>query len=360
MTPAEVVSLVCDHLDWPGDDIVVEPVAGGLINEVFRARARARARAPNRSVIVKRASPFAAAIPELALSTRRVAIEATCLRELGPGGRLADVPSAAIRVPRLLAYDGARGCLIMEDCGPIPDLGSAEVVAPALGGELGAFLARLHASSRSQPALLAELDNRSIQEVRYASQYSQVSHWLADAGHSTWRIVDGIARELGQRFLEPGRSAIMGDLWLRSLLVDSDGLWVIDWEFAHAGNPGQDLGHLLAHLWMHADRAPRSRSLELIAFRDRFAMSYRQALEDLGAGDVLSHEVLRDADRHAGCEILARALGPFRAQSCYRDHATNDAVVTRAIGAACDALVGDHSFWPRASTTPGPGRVDLA
>ncbi len=302
MTPAEVASLVCEHLGWTREDIVVDPVAGGLINEVFR--------------------------------------------ELGPGGRLADVPSASIRAPRLLAFDGPRCCLMMQDCGRLPDLGTSDVVAPEAGGELGAFIARLHASSRIQPELLAELDNRTIQEVRYASQYSQVGRWVAAAGHKAWRIAEAIACELGQRFLEPGRCTIMGDLWLRSLLVDGDGLWVIDWEFAHAGHPAQDLGHLLAHLWMHADRAPRSRALELAAFRDRFAVSYRRTLENLGAGDILSPDVLRDADQHAGCEILARALGPFRAQSVYRDLAADDAVVTRAIEAGRGALVGASSLWP--------------
>ena len=63
------------------------------------------------------------------------------------------------------------------------------------------------------------------------------------------------ARDLGRRLLEKGPDFVMGDLWPASVLVSRDGvLHVIDWELSTRGRPCQDLGHLVAHLWMGAGR----------------------------------------------------------------------------------------------------------
>jgi len=317
MRPDEVVARVARQFSVSSDLVEVERVTGGLVNEVFRAHLGSS------SVIVKYAPPYVAALPSIALSPRRICIEARCLRELGPGGGLDGVVSSRVRAPRLIDLDVATHVLMMEDLGPLPDLGErlmrGDGVDPALGATLGGFVGRLHASSRKLPELLREIDNRDVQETRLRTQYRQVGTWLAESGCPEHAILGARAADLGARLLGPGPCLTMGDLWPRSVLTDGETLGVIDWEFAHAGNPAQDLGHLAAHLWMHARRAPtehRARTIDVL--RESFSRGYRDEIARLGADDLITPEVVRDANVHAGCEILARVLASLATEAARR------------------------------------------
>lgn len=296
----EVISgELASRWEVPRAAIALERLSGGLINLVYRARAG------ERTVIAKHAPPYVAAAPHLALSPHRLAIEAWCLAELGPGGCLAAIAGPRIRAPALIAQVPEHALILIEDLGMLPDLGRCERVDPELGRELGTFLARLHVESRALPDLAA-VDNRDIQDTRYRTQHAQVGRWLAERGSADHAELGELAISIGRRLRARGPSLIMGDLWLPSLLVDDDALRVIDWEFAHAGSPAQDLGHLVAHLGMHERRADPDRAAAVARFRHTFLEAYA------AASDGLSEAVHRDACLHAGCEILARVLGPFK------------------------------------------------
>jgi len=153
---------------------------------------------------------------------------------------------------------------------------------------------------------------------------------------------------LGQRFLAPGHCLVMGDLWPRSVLIDDERLHVIDWELAHAGNPAQDIGHLAAHLWMHAQCAAstgRAHQIDLVF--ERFVSTYRTALADFRMTSLVTEQTLRDADAHAGCEILARVIGPFRVGYLYEKLDPSHASVRRAIEFSCDLLLGVDTLFAR-------------
>ena len=86
------------------------------------------------------------------------------------------------------------------------------------------------------------------------------------------------------------------------MLVGEGELFLIDWEFCHQGRACQDLGHLLAHLWMlehtHGVGAEG---------RQSFLAGY--GIEELS----------QDIHTHMGAEILVRAEGPFKRGYLYQD-----------------------------------------
>jgi 5-methylthioribose kinase len=103
----------------------------------------------------------------------------------------------------------------------------------------------------------------------------------------------------------------MGDLWPPSIRVVPDGIRLIDWEFAHFGNPAQDLAHLDAHLWMAAHRIldPEARA-RIETVRNHFFAAYENDIQD-SRDRLLTPDVFRDAAIHFGAEILVRTIGPF-------------------------------------------------
>ena len=249
-----------------------ERLSGGFLNRVWRAPTATG------TVIVKHAPPYVASAPDIPLDPARAAHEARALRRLAGG-------FAGVRVPRLLHVDPGRATLVMEDLGPLPDLAASLAVADV--ERLGAFIAALHRTEAP------EMANPGVQRTRQAVQYAAARGWLA--GRPEANAVGDALEALGERFCGPGRAWVMGDLWPPSVRVGAGGaVAVIDWELTHWGDPAQDLGHLLAHLWrLGADgRAAWSAVLR-------------------GYGPV-DPETRLSSVQHAGAELLMRSLGPFR------------------------------------------------
>ncbi len=291
-------------------------LTGGLLNEVWRVRTE-------RGSIVAKQAP-GKAVGAL-LSPNRVLLEARALALFEPGGPLADLTSDAVRPPYPLAVDQSEHLLLMEDMGDAPSLDGWLIRAEAkqaegVGARIASFLRDLHARTTGSAALASDFDNADVQRVRSQVQYRCVRDWLHDFGHPNADALGASALALGEAFEQPGRCLTMGDLWPRSVLVlPSDDLRIIDWEFVHFGRPAQDVGHLRAHLWMLAHTLGSSAAS---AFRDAFDTVYPLGGEE---GEL--------ARRHAGCEVLIRTIGPFRADYLY-DGAT-DTQIAQAVDKAC-------------------------
>lgn len=296
MTEDQVLAFLGDLPGLPRPKGPAVPLTGGLMNRVWRVPGDPT------SVIVKFAPPYVAAAPSIPVDPSRLGYEARALELLA--ARAAAWP---VRAPRLLYHDPGRSVLVMEDLGDLPDLArllATGAAGRARGAHLGGFLGELHATTRD----LVGHHNAPVQVTRKAVQYDAVAG-LSGVDPEAARA----ARDLGRRLLEPGRCLVMGDLWPPSVLgaVAGDELFLIDWEFSHKGQPAQDLGHLLAHLWMLEDRGPAALRARVAGFREGFLDGY---LEGLGqAGDLLLDEgTRRDTAVHMGCEVLARTRGAFR------------------------------------------------
>lgn len=311
---------VRDHLDrrlpglQPGQPVALK---GGLLNRVWRVPTGAG------SVVVKHAP---ARVGALELDPHRITIEAAALAD-PPGGFC----TSGVRAPRLLDFDPSTATVVMEDAGELPALdvwlkGAHQAEAHVRGNRLGSALAALHRVTDSRSA--ERFDNRPIQQTRLDVQYRSVGASLQAAGVDGADALGRRAVELGIRLLGPGRCVVMGDLWPRSVHVGPETLWLIDWEMAHFGQPFQDYAHLAAHLWMlrHAGIGAAS------TFGQAFAEAYFGAAPPEIAGEA------QEAAFHAGCEIVVRALGPFREGYVYE--AASKSAIREAVAQAVRWLRG--------------------
>jgi len=335
MTDAEVTAYVDAQVT--GFSCVGAPqrLPGGNLNEVWRVPAEPR------SVIVKHAPPFIAATPDVPLAPERSQFEARALRMLGPGGAWHRLVAETLRAPTLLHAQADPYLITMEDVGEAPDLAAHlrreatdEEAARSLGTQLGRFIGRLHAETADVEALSERLNNRAMQETRLAVQYAPATDFLRRAGISDAEALGSQAVALGERFLQPGRCWVMGDLWPASILVTPQGLRLIDWELTHFGQPAQDVAHLAAHLWMQAHRAEAEVAARFDACRMAFLQRYRATV----SGAMLTEATLRDCGLHFGCEILARTTGAFQAGYRYDALAPTHPVLREAVQQAAAAL----------------------
>jgi 5-methylthioribose kinase len=341
VTAAEIL----DHLERREVRVVpvgeARRVSGGLLNELWRVPARPE------PVIVKHAPPHVASNPTIPLDAERIAFEARALDDLSPGGRLAALADDAARPPRPIDFDAAAAVLVMEDLGSCDDLVEAIARggdAAALGAAAGRFVGRLHAATWDRAEFAEDYRNLAIQRSRLEVQYGAVSTWLEDAGVAAddAQSLGARARDLGERWLEPGRCLLMGDLWPPSILVVSEGVRIIDWEFAHFGSPVQDVAHLAAHLRMQAHHGAHAGiAEELRAAWTAFAEAYATHLT--GHASWLANAALRrDLATHFAAELLTRSVGAFSKGFVYdglpRGTGPRREIVEIAVDHLCDRL----------------------
>ena len=105
----------------------------------------------------------------------------------------------------------------------------------------------------------------------------------------------------------PGRCFVHADFSPKNILVHSQGLTLVDFETAHAGDPAYDLGFLLCHLLLKAARAtsaavPAPDGAPIDAFLD----AYRPRIATLPFDPA---ELDRRAAAHAAACALARIDG---------------------------------------------------
>ncbi len=320
---------------------------GGTLNKVWRVPGTPA------SVIAKYAPPHIASAPEVPLDLERLHVSARCLALFAPGASLAELATPACRPPERLGWDAEAPLLVMEDLGDLPDLGSWLHDAPPTskaadaGTRLGTFIGQLHARTYDDDTLAEAVANPAMQATRHAVQYSQVGAFLEAAAIDDAEALGQRAIALGERFQQPGRCMIMGDLWPRSVLVDTGAadtmeVRLIDWELAHYGHPAQDIGHIAAHCWMLAHRAP-SHIAEHVAhacFR-QFLARYQGAVQGERPEAVAAFcgaEVRRTAALHMGCEILARTTGAFQNGYLYDGLPPTHPAMQRAIAEAARHL----------------------
>lgn len=293
-----------------------EALSGGLLNHVFRVFLTR-----GDSVIVKHAPPYVASRPELPLDPSRAYFEAQALQWVGQRR------DQRIGVPKLLDFEGST--LILQDLGACRDLNELLRAGEgdALLQTLADWLMRLHSDSQAP-----ELHNLPVQRTRLLVQYQSIGPLLAELSVPDAAELGARAEELGLRLLERGSSFVMGDLWPPSVLVDRQGRpWIIDWELCTLGHPAQDLGHLAAHLWMHALVEGQSDSL---AHDFLYAAGDRNPSEEWAS---------RDISTHAACEVLLRSHGAFAGTGAFRELEGRSPIAQQALAFTLKLLRAEES-----------------
>jgi len=222
-----------------------------------------------------------------------------------------------------------------------PELGArpAAGAGPAVGAVPPAATGPVP-SAAVAASLRSALRNQDVQDLRRGLQYGRVAAAVRSRVAAPWGgamadDLEGLGRSLAE---EEGCCLVMGDLWPASVvLVPPSGAegaaWeagLIDWEFCHWGDVGQDVGHIVGHLLMwahaHAVRAAEAgagaggpgagagplglEDAPAFALLVSFLEGWRDGASG-GVGCPGGAGARRTTLRHAAAEILARSVGAF-------------------------------------------------
>lgn len=202
-------------------------------------------------------------------------------------------------------------------------------VDPRDVAEFGTLLGEIHARSAEQlDALRPEFGEREFFEtLRIEPYYLYAAKRESAAAAFLLQLVDE-TRTIAA-------TLVHGDFSPKNVLVRPDGLTLLDFEVAHLGDPGFDIGFALSHLLSKAHHIPHART-ELLASVDVFWAAYCGAIGRAAFAAGLEER----AARHTCACLLARVRG--RSQLEYLSEAQKDrqaALVLRLLPGA-DTILG--------------------
>ncbi len=260
-----------------GTSIKVDELGGGISGVVLAVRA------DGRRMVVKQALQRFRVADEWLVPPERAAAEAQALElmaRLAPGS-----------VPTLLDSDAEAFVLVMEeapaDWRPWKALLLDGTADPSVATRLGELLAALHSAD-------ADLGSAESFEAQRVDPYLRTIQ----------RRHPELAERIGayiDRLLETTSCVVHGDYSPKNVLVGDDGLWVIDWEVVHRGDPLFDLAFLLNHLLLKTIHRPHA--------RDGYAVCGRAFLDAYGPVEDMPYLL-----GLTGCLMLARVDGKSPAE----------------------------------------------
>lgn len=149
-------------------------------------------------------------------------------------------------VPRVLFSDEANYLFTMT-CAPDDSVVWKEqllagVVDPEVGRKAGEILGTIHRATRDHPALRGRLSDLSaFDELRIDPFYREIARVHPEIAP----VIDDLIAST--RNVEHP-CLVLGDFSPKNILVHSQGVTIVDFETAHAGDPSFDIGFFLSHL----------------------------------------------------------------------------------------------------------------
>ena len=287
LTPGEVAGYLRGRGvigDGPAD--VVE-LGGGVSNLVVAVTT------PERRVVLKQALPRLRVADEWLAKRERALAEARALeiaRGLAPGS-----------APGVVDVDPDRCAITIEAAPADWRTWKAHLlegdVDVSVARRLGELLAGWHRGTSGLEHGLDEWD--SFEQLRVDPYYREAARRHSDLAPTILGYADAMA--------ERRACLVHGDFSPKNVLVGDPGLWIIDFEVAHLGDPSFDVAFLLSHLALKAIHLPASEH-ELLACADAFDAAYRGAAAPFPvapAAYILGH---------VGCLMLARVDGKSPAE----------------------------------------------
>jgi aminoglycoside phosphotransferase (APT) family kinase protein len=239
-----------------------ERLPGGVSSDIWLVRAGSAA------FCVKRALPQLRVAADWRAPIERNSKEAAWIRAVA-----GFMPEA---VPALLAEDAAAGMFAMDYLPPQSfDGWKAQLqrghVIPAIAGEIGRRLARIHSSfARSPDAAKEFATDRIFHAIRLEP------YLLATARAHPDRAA--ALKKLAETTAHTKLTLVHGDVSPKNILVGPAGPVFIDAECAWFGDPVFDLAFCLNHLLLKCSWVPRVAPLLLIAF-DRLLGAYLDGVD---------------------------------------------------------------------------------
>ncbi|SHN46747.1 phosphotransferase family protein [Cryptosporangium aurantiacum] len=275
------MTALVDHLVRRGltssSDVRVKSLTGGVSNDVVAVTA------PGLDAVVKRALGRLRVAEEWLADPARLDTEGRALRL---AGRL--LPGA---VPQV--YDLADGYLVIERAPESWRTWKEDLLAGAVDVEVAARLGRAlggwQRGTAGDAAVAREFGDRTaFGQLRVDPFHRTVAQRhpdLADVVNHTIAVMEDSASCLAH-----------GDYTPKNVLIDpdGDGVWVIDWEVAHYGDPTFDPAWTIGHLLLKTVHRP---SADYAAAGGAFLEAW--------AADHDSAQLIRQT----GCLLLARVDG---------------------------------------------------
>lgn len=312
MSPDAAVAFACEHLVArglvaAGTELHAEALAGGVSADVVAVSG------PGLDVVVKRALPQFKTAVEWIVDVDRAVTEGRALQ-------LAGALTPAL-VPRVLDVDPEQAALVLERA----PAGWRDWKSVLLGGEidaslgrrLGEALALWHAETARRLDELGELADPELfvqQRIDPFHRFFLRSH--PDLAPQVNTVVEGL--------LSRKACLVHGDFSPKNVLVGDGGLWVLDWEIAHVGNPVFDLAFVTAHLALKSVHRPQNAS--------RYGEIVRELLGAYRAAPGVPVSSPAELVANVGCVLLARVDGKSKEPAAYLTEPQREQV--RALGVA--------------------------
>ena len=217
-----------------GEDLEVVELAGGISASVFAVRGEGK------RVVVKQALERFRVADEWLVPRERAVTEARAIElmaRLAPGS-----------VPPLLDSDPEAFALVVEEAPANWRPWKAALLKgtadPIVAAWLGALLAVLHSAD-------GDIGSAGSFEAQRVDPYLRtIQRRHPDLADRIGEYID--------RLLDTTRCVVHGDYSPKNVLVGEDGVWVVDWEVAHRGDPTFDLAFLLNHLMLKTIHLPQA------------------------------------------------------------------------------------------------------
>lgn len=171
-------------------------------------------------------------------------------------------------------------------------------VDSAIATELGRSLRRMQSTTKAGAGLSADLlaDVETFELLRLQPYHLTTAQRNPDLAAQITAVVE---RMKGTR-----SCLVHGDFSPKNILVGGSGIWVIDFEVAHLGDPSFDPAFLASHLLMKAIHLPYWRDRFRAAW-DAFFGAYLTEAPEVDISHLL---------RQIGCLLLARVDGKSPAE----------------------------------------------
>ncbi|KAF8633269.1 hypothetical protein AX17_004444 [Amanita inopinata Kibby_2008] len=253
-------------------DFSIVRLTGGLVNLTVRAAVKKPSTSSELTVIMKYAPPFVAAshgnVPLVESRALSLLAETPSVKQ--------SLTKLRVRIPEPFWLDEHEHILAMRDLGkelvtvddwlcPLLGLPPNSQTCTSVGDRLGEALAIIHTDELLQNNVKWEaFVNPDISDIIASEVVGKIKDTLikhlseADAsGTKEAEKTAAIISEIIQKEYQSTEAVKMkmfssGDLWIGSILLGPGAdpeIGVIDWEFAGAGRPLQDVGQLSA--WLH-------------------------------------------------------------------------------------------------------------
>lgn len=336
MDEASVIDYVKAKGTWlQGTAFTAREIGDGNLNYVYRVSDG------EKSVILKQAGPMARLSSGKEISRDRNRIESRILMlqwELAPGS-----------VPEVYLYDEIMCCCVMEDLADYEIMRNGlldGMIYPEFAGHIAGFLVNMlmktsdlskdHKKKKEWVRMfinpdLCEISERLVfDEAMFnltgKNRVEPENEGVVRTGIYENKALITEAAKLKFRFMNEAQVLLHGDLHTGSIFVKEDSTKIFDPEFAFYGPAGYDLGNVVAHLLIAAQRMNtdgngkeekwiRATVLNVIeSYRRFYKEQYPRYADDAfakqeGFKEWYLDEILKDTAGYAGMEIIRRVIG---------------------------------------------------